>query len=221
MSTAVLEEREVLETRRGTPPPPNDSGGGDGGGRGDGAEARARGTYLLGIYLALATITMFFMALVSAYIVRKGVGNDWQALAPPRILWLNTVVLVASSVTLEIARRRLARGDFASFRNWWGISTALGLLFLAGQLVAWRQLMEAGIFLATNPSSAFFYLLTASHGAHLLFGVALLVAVAVRRWQPAPGRLLTRSIAADVTSVYWHFMDGLWVFLFLLLAFGR
>lgn len=223
MTTAVIDEIELTELKKGGPPP---SEGGPGGGEGRGPEApgNARGIYITGIYLALVTITMFFMALSSAYIVRKGIGSDWQALAPPQILWLNTALLIISSVTLEAARRRLSRGDLAGFRNWWGFTTTLGLLFLGGQIIAWRQLAEAGIFLDTNPSSAFFYVFTATHGAHLLFGVAFLAAVALRRWQPKPNFAhsgLTRSIAADVAGVYWHFMDGLWVFLFLLLTFGR
>ncbi|HEY7680306.1 MAG TPA: heme-copper oxidase subunit III [Terriglobia bacterium] len=225
MPAAIIDEDPVTEMKKSGDPPPPQGGSGDGGreggGRNDDADPQARGLYLTGIYLALATITMFFMALASAYIVRKGVGSDWLSLAPPRILWLNTAVLIASSVTLEVARRKLAANDSAGFRAWWGFTTALGLLFLAGQIVAWRQLAEAGIFLATNASSAFFYLLTAAHGIHLLFGVAALGYVAFRNWREQAGRRLTRAIAAEVTGVYWHFMDGLWVFLLLLLSFGR
>jgi cytochrome c oxidase subunit 3 len=223
MPTAVIDEIGVTEVKKGGGPPPSQRGwGGDGsGGEGsEDAERKARGIYLTGTYLALATITMFFMALASAYIVRKGVGSDWLALDPPRILWLNTAVIVASSMTVEIARRKLAAKNAPAFRAWWGITTALGLLFLAGQIVAWRQLAEAGIFVSTNASSSFFYLFTASHGLHLLGGVFALVYVLIRGvWRGS--ERFTQSIAADVTGVYWHFMDGLWVFLFLLLSLGR
>jgi cytochrome c oxidase subunit 3 len=173
--------------------------------------------YLTGVSVSLAAILMFFMALASSYIVRKGTGTDWQPIDVPRILWLNTAVLVASSITVEIARRKLARDGVTEFRNWWAITTALGTLFLGGQIVAWRQLADQGIFLATNPSSSFFYLLTASHGAHLLLGVFALFYVSLRAGKSAWRR---RAIAAECVGIYWHFLDGLWVFLLMLLSFG-
>jgi len=91
-------------------------------------------------------------------------------------------------------------------------------VFLVGQLVAWRQLAAGGIFLATNPASSFFYLLTAAHGLHLLGGIVALFYVPFRAWHRSR---ITQSTAAELTSIYWHFMDGLWVFLFLLLNLGR
>jgi cytochrome c oxidase subunit III len=198
--------------------------GGDGGDDGSGGwEGEFSGphvpqrAYVTGMTVALAGILMFFMALVSAFIVRKGFPNSgWQPLAPPPILWFNTAVLVVSSVTIAFARRRLEGGKLASFRAWWWLTTGLGLLFLGGQIVAWRQLLAQGVYVTTNPSSSFFYLFTAAHGLHLLGGVIALVAVAVR--EP---RHLTRSTAVEVTGIYWHFMDGLWVFLFLILFLGR
>ena len=181
--------------------------------------ARDRRVCLTGVSLGLAGILMFFMALASSFIVRKGTGGDWQSLTMPKILWLNTLVLLASSLAIEVARRKLTSGDgLAAFRNWWAITSALGTLFLGGQIVAWRELAEQGVFLATNPSSSFFYLFTALHGAHLLFGLAALLYVAVRAGRPAWPR---RAIAAEATAIYWHFLDGLWVFLLLLLNFGR
>jgi cytochrome c oxidase subunit III len=173
--------------------------------------------YVTGMTVALGGMLMFFMALVSAYIVRKGFPNsDWRSLNVPGILWLNTVILVASSVTLERSRRLLADGDNTGFRHWWGVTTILGLFFLAGQVIAWRQLAAAGLFLASNPSSSFFYVFTATHALHLLGGICGLLAVSLFR-----PRRLTRSTASEVVAMYWHFMDGLWVFLFLLLLLGR
>ena len=174
--------------------------------------------YLTGVSVTLAAILMFFMALASSYIVRKGTGTDWQPIDMPPILWVNTAVLVASSITVEVARRKLALGSVGEFRNWWAITTALGTLFLGGQMVAWRELADQGLFLATNPSSSFFYLLTASHGAHLLIGLVALLYVTLRAGQSTWRR---RTIAAEGVAVYWHFLDGLWVFLLLLLNFGK
>jgi cytochrome c oxidase subunit 3 len=187
--------------------------GGDSGG---GAHEVPQRTYVTGMTVALAGILMFFMALASALIVRKGMANDWQNLTAPKILYLNTLILLISSFTLVRSRRNLAHGDIDSFRHWWNITTVLGILFLAGQLIAWRQLAHAGVYLGTSPNSSFFYVFTAAHGLHLLCGVLALIGVAVR-----PTHKLTRSTATEVISMYWHFMDALWVFIFLLLFLGR
>ncbi len=213
----VTDDLELLNAGGG---PPADRGGSGGGDFHSGpASERERRMYLTGVSVTLAAILMFFMALASSYIVRKGTGTDWQPIDVPPILWLNTAVLVASSITVEVARRKLALGGgIGEFRNWWAITTALGTLFLGGQIVAWRELAEQGLFLATNPSSSFFYLLTASHGAHLLVGLVALLYVALRAGQTGWRR---RAIAAEGVAIYWHFLDGLWVFLLLLLNFGR
>jgi cytochrome c oxidase subunit 3 len=174
-------------------------------------------TYVTGMTVALGGMLMFFMALVSAYIVRKGFPNsDWRSLNVPRILWLNTAILLASSVTLEFSRRRRARGDEEGFRHWWGVTAILGLFFIAGQVIAWRQLAAEGVYLATNPSSSFFYVFTGAHALHLLGGIGGLTTIMLR-----DTRRLTRATAVEVVAMYWHFMDGLWVFLFLLLLLGR
>jgi cytochrome c oxidase subunit 3 len=136
----------------------------------------------------------------------------------PAVLWINTLVLFASSLTLELSRRSLSRSDLGGFRNMWGITTGLGILFLIGQLVAWRQLVAQGVFMATNPASSFFYIFTAAHGVHLLGGVGALVYVFVRKFEP---KSITLPTAAEITSFYWHFMDGLWVFLLALLYLGK
>jgi len=197
-------------------------GGGRGGGDGDSQPApRPRGAsrriYFTGIWLALAAILMFFMSLVSAYIVRKS-SADWQAVLLPRVLWLNTAVLLLSSWALETSHRAWERDDARAFRAWWAGATGLGVLFLAGQLVAWRELAGAGVYLATNPSSSFFYLLTAAHGLHLAGGLAALVYVLTRDWMRLRA---SGGVAAEVAGIYWHFMDGLWVFLLLVLTLGR
>ena len=174
--------------------------------------------YVTGITMGLAAILMFFMALVSAFIVRKGLSTDWQAFTLPPVLYLNTLLLLVSSVTIQAARRKLAHDDVEGFRHWWLMTTALGLLFVGGQLVAWRQLVHEGVYLSTNPSSSFFYVLTAAHGVHLLGGIIALVAIAFWNWKKAH---VSRSTATEMATIYWHFMDGLWIFLFLLLKLGQ
>jgi cytochrome c oxidase subunit III len=183
-----------------------------------GAVAVPQRTYVTGMTMAIGGVLMFFMALVSAYIVRKGMPNSgWVALpALPRILWLNTCVLVASSAALFEARRRFRACDEAGFRRWWGATTGLGIFFLAGQVAAWRELAARGVYLATNASGSFFYLFTAAHGVHLAGGIVALLCVLLR-----PTRRLALGTATEVAAMYWHFMDGLWVFLFLLLILAR
>jgi len=216
--TTITDVIEVTTPRKGGGGGGASFGGDDGEGSGSaGAAAVPQRTYVTGMTVGLGGILMFFMALVSAYIVRKGMPNSgWQPLAVPRVLWLNTLILVASSFTLAHSRKNFRSENDDGFRYWWGWTTALGGFFLVGQIIAWRQLVAAGIYLQTNPSSSFFYVFTAAHGLHLLGGMIALLWIAFR-----PTQRLTRGTATEVTAMYWHFMDGLWVFLFLLLLLGR
>ena len=152
--------------------------------------------------------------LTSAFIVRRGLSSDWIHTELPSILWLNTAVLLASSVALELARRALKSGQRESFNRLWTAGSILGVMFLAGQYVAWRQLSAQGIYLSTNPSSSFFYVLTAAHAVHLIGGVLALlyVSVGALRLRLGPGK----RTAIDVTAMYWHFLDGLWIYLLIL-----
>jgi cytochrome c oxidase subunit 3 len=202
------------------------SGGNGHGGPGDSGAGGSRNTgevpqrtYVTGMTVGLGGVLMFFMSLVSAFIVRKA-NADWAVLAMPRVLWFNTAILIASSFTLVHARKRLRAGDDASFRHWWTVTTILGVFFLVGQVIAWRQLVAQGLFLATNPSSSFFYVFTVAHALHLLGGVIALISLALRS-PSRPFRRLTFATATEVAAMYWHFMDGLWVFLFLVLLLGR
>jgi cytochrome c oxidase subunit 3 len=171
-----------------------------------------------GIWVVLAAITMSFAAFTSALVVRKGGSLDWRPFTLPVILYANTLVLLASSVTLEISRRRVAvfmggiRSRAANPARWLYFTLSLGLLFLAGQYVAWRQLSAQGLYLATNPASSFFYVLTAAHALHVLGGLGGLARV-IRKLNT----LTLRRSTLDATSRYWHFMDVLWIYLLWLL----
>lgn len=171
-----------------------------------------------GIWVVVYSISMTFAALTSALIVRKGSSLDWQSFTLPTILYFDTVLLLGSSVTLEIARRRVARfmGGAAtpgeSPARWLYITLGLGFLFVSGQYVAWAQLRSQGFYLATNPSSSFFYLLTVAHVLHVLGGLAGLVYVTVKL-----GKSELRRSTLDSAARYWHFVDLLWVYLLVLL----
>ena len=204
----------------GGKPPQRDGGddGSSGGGRRDWSRPGQQRQYQTALVVGIVAILMFFMALASAYIVRRGSSGDWTPIHIPPILWVNTVILLASSATLELARRKLANGDLGAFRKLWVVTTILGVLFLAGQYAGWRQLEAQGIFIATNPASSFFYIFTGAHAVHLFGGVAALLFVAVRKFERAK---ISRAAAAEVASYYWHFMDALWVFLLALIYVGR
>lgn len=171
-----------------------------------------------GIYVVLFAITMMFAAFSSALIVSKGASLVWRTFTLPSILYLNTLILLASSVTLEVARRRVAtfmvglKSQAESPARWLYITLSLGLLFVAGQYAAWSRLRTEGLYLATNPSSSYFYVLTATHALHVLGGLGGLIYV-IRKLDKST---LRRS-SLDATARYWHFMDVLWLYLLCLL----
>ena len=197
----------------GPPLPPIEGGWDDGGGNPEG-RGSYRGASFTGLFVLLAATTMLFAAFTSAMVVRRGMSGDWISTHKPPILWLNTAVLLGSSTALELARRALRARARTRFNVWWTIGTGLGVAFLAGQAIAWVEMHAAGVFLSTNPSSAFFYILTAAHAAHLLGGLAALIYVdnqALRlRLGPA------KRTAIDVSTLFWHFLDLLWLYLMLL-----
>src|SRR5579864_205095 len=225
---------------------PHYPGGGGGGGRGD--ESPDYGERLrrcrLGLAVGIAPIVMLFVAFSSAYLVRQGLSswdlrtnsyiNDW---APPRLptllLMINTCFLLVSSITMEFARRQASRlaviapvtampgiaDDETSGFPWLGVTVALGIGFLAGQVLAWRQMEMSGFFMSSNPSSSFFYLLTGAHALHLLGGVIALTYAGITVWMKRPPE--ARHIVVDVTAWYWHFMALLWLYIFALLEIAR
>jgi cytochrome c oxidase subunit 3 len=224
-TTATPEIEIIVENTGGdAPPPPSDPGGGDDGGdNGDSGERRGKWSsspkrYTTAIAIGLVSVLMFFMALASAFILLRSSSDVWVVVHLPRILWLNTVILLGSSFTLESARRRLALEDVAGFRKLWLVTTILGFLFVAGQLFAWRQLVAQGIYIASNQASSFFYIFTGAHAVHLLGGVAALLFVSLRKFEKTN---ISLPAAAEITSYYWHFMDGLWIFLLALLYLGK
>jgi cytochrome c oxidase subunit 3 len=161
---------------------------------------------------------MTFAAFTSALVVRQGSAPDWRHITLPSVLYLNTLVIIASSFTLEISRRRVAafmgglKGSAANPARWLYITLFLGILFVAGQTFAWVQLKSQGFGLATNVSYSFFYVLTVAHALHLLGGLGGLVRVIGK----LHSSVLRRS-TLDATSRYWHFMGVLWVYLLFLL----
>ena len=227
------------------PPSPPHGGGGDEG-RGDGAPnygARLRRARL-GLICAIATVSMVFVSLTSAYVVRRGLPTfddstrtyfrDWGEVQLPWVLLaINTVILLISSLTMEGARRGIARraalapvrsipgvslGEERNF-PWLGVTVVLGFGFLVGQWMAWGELKARGFLVSTNPDSSFIYLLTGAHAVHLAGGIVALLWAGITSLLHKP--IEGRRIVVDVAAWYWHFMAVLWIYVFALLAFVR
>ena len=228
MAATVTGTELVIDTTVGGGPRARGGNGfpKNGGGRhGQGGESLrfSPDRYRIGVWVAIGGILMLFVALTSSYIVRSASSNDWQPIAMPKVLWLSTALIVISSITMEISRRSLKQQRDRGYGRWLMITAALGLAFLASQLLAWRQLMRQGVYLASNPYNSFFYLFTAAHGLHLLGGILAVGYLLVRttgKRSTVEGEL-RRLGAADAATIYWHFMDGLWVALFFLLFYWK
>jgi len=179
--------------------------------------------YRIGMWVGLASIAMMFTALSSAYMVRAASANDWFPLARPRVLFASTAIILISSGTLEVARRKLKASMVSGYSRWLLFTGLLGVSFLVSQFIAWRQLRAQGVYLVSNPHSSFFYLLTAAHAVHLVAGLLALLYLVLRTRARANQTVINaRSRAVtDAVSIYWHFMDVLWIYLFLLLFFWR
>jgi cytochrome c oxidase subunit 3 len=171
--------------------------------------------YRIGMWLALASVAMMFTSLSSAYVVRSGGARDWFPIAMPRVLLVSTALILISSVTLELARQSLKRSRHNAYVKYVFFTVLLGVGFLASQLFAWRRLASQGIYLASHPYSSFFYLLTGAHAVHLFGGLLGLLFLLFR------ARRQSSQANADAVTIYWHFMDGLWIYLFLLLFLWR
>ena len=197
-----------------------------------------------GLICAIATVCMVFVSLTSAYLVRQGLPTfdgasntyvrDWGRVDLPWLLLaINTTVLLASSVTIELARRKAALqaalapvktipgislGNEQSF-PWLGITVLLGTGFLVGQWLAWAELHARGFFVDTNPNSSFVFLLTIAHAVHLCGGMIALLWAASSSLLHKP--VESRRIVVDITAWYWHFMAVLWIYVFALLGFAR
>ena len=175
------------------------------------------------VIVVLATVTMTFGALIAVFVIRSQSQQFWGHIRVPAILWATTATLLMSSATFEAARNRLAKGDQRGFFNRTAWTTGLGVMFLIGQIVAWFQILHAGVILARNPHSWFIFLFTGLHGLHIVVGLSGIAYLLIRTKEPASGpkyQFQTRAVASGV-AVFWHYLDFMWVLLFALLLFWR
>jgi cytochrome c oxidase subunit III len=200
--------------RRGSIIAPPPAGYGDGRPPGDSGSSFPISKAHLATWILLTAVTMLFGGLSSAYIVLRGVP-EWQNITMPRLLWANTVVLFASSLAIEFARGAVRRNKPGAVKQWLAVSGLLGVGFLIGQFAVWRQLVQAGVYLQTNLHSSFFYVLTGIHALHLAGGIGGLAVVLHKAFT---NRLTaTEHEPLKVWGLYWHFMDFVWIYCFVML----
>ncbi len=192
---------------------PGDGAGG-GSGRHAAAAAPSANAVAIGVWLLVGAIVILFAAFTATFLTRRAEA-DWRVGPLPPVLWVNTMLLLASGAAMEWARAGGRRGRLDVLRLGLAVTTALGAAFVAGQVIAWRQLVSTGVGLASTAHSAFFYLLTGTHGLHLVGGVGALV-YALAKVHQVPSAPEALEIVTPM-AIYWHFVDGLWLYVFFIL----
>lgn len=180
------------------------------------------------LWVALGSITMMFVAFTSAYIVRKYAGN-WTEFNMPLIFLFNTILIIFSSWTMHKSFVSLKKKFLTSFQFWLGITTLLGILFVVLQYFGWKQLNDIGIYLNGNPSGSFLFVISGVHAFHVVGGVLFLVTLylnAIFNLRQPVKRLIYETnqdnlLNINLMETYWHFVGGLWVYLYLFFYFNQ
>ena len=180
-----------------------------------GTESGLMPTAKIGLGVFLAVVGCLFALFASAYFMRMEL-SDWQALPIPRLLWVNTGVLVLSSVALHVGVVAVRKDQIDTARLALVTGGLTALAFLVGQLIAWRELSESGYPLRTNPANSFFYLLTAMHGLHIIGGLIALGRTTAKAWSIVPRERLELSI--ELCAMYWHFLLFIWLGVLVLIS---
>lgn len=170
------------------------------------------------IWLFIITIVMLFASQTSAYLVRRAEGN-WAEFEIPTIFWISTLILMLSSATMHFSLKAAKSGDNAKLKTLVAITTALGLVFLGMQYLGWQDLQQQGVFLKGNPSGSFFYIFTGLHMAHLVLGLGILIATFIMAFRTKLDA--NDTILVEVCATSWHFLDILWIYLFVFLLYFR
>ncbi len=238
--TTVEKEKKIkkltgLSSGRGSNGGRRNNGGGGGGGGNDSGdnnnqdylgdtERYSSDKFRIGMWFLLLVVLMTFGGLISSYLVLATNGVlEWKPFALPVQIWLSTLLIIASSITYAIAHKSLEVEHQTKAKNWLLATTVLGAMFIASQILAWVTLVGRGIYVASNPYAGFFYILTAVHALHVLGGICTLGYIVLRTWKETSSDEELKKRKSISTSVgwYWHFMDGLWIVLFLLLGFWK
>ena len=170
------------------------------------------------MWLFIVSIVMIFASLTSAYIVRRSEGN-WLEFDLPSLFWINGVLLVLSSITMQYSYYSAKRDNLLNLKIGISITSLLGITFLVGQYKAWGQLVDMKVFLVGNPAGSFVYVLSGLHGAHIIAGVLFLLIVFTMSFQD---KIHSKSMLwIEMCTTFWHFLDGLWLYLFFFLILNR
>ncbi|MHA8051603.1 cytochrome c oxidase subunit 3 [Aquirufa sp. ROCK-SH2] len=182
------------------------------------APTRSVNPKIFTMWLFIVSIIMLFAAFTSAYLVRKAEGN-WVEFKLPNLFWISTGILALSSISMQFALSAAKKDQFNALRTSISITFVLGLVFLILQYYGWIQLVEMNVYFVGNPSGSFVYVLSGLHGLHLISGlIVLLVALVAAFKLKINAKALTQI---KICSTYWHFLDALWIYLFLFLVFNN
>ncbi len=168
----------------------------------------------VGLISFIAVVTSLFALFLSAYLMRMRLA-DWNSLTEPKLLWLNTGLLILASIAFQLTRGAAKRNQLLTVKTGLVAGGVCTILFLLGQVLAWQQLQAGGFFLSSNPANSFFYLLTALHGLHLIGGMWV--------WGRTTTRALTGAdiesvrLSVELCTVYWHYLLLVWIGMFALL----
>jgi cytochrome c oxidase subunit 3 len=170
------------------------------------------------LWMFMVSIVMIFASLTSAYIVRQAEGN-WLAFKLPSILWYSTIILLFSSAAAQIAYRSAKNDNITSLKAYLGLSVVLGIGFLVSQIYTWGVLVDNNVFFVGNPSGSFLYVIMGVHGFHLISGLVYLLIMLTRAYQYKVHSKKLLHLGLSVS--YWHFLDGLWLYLFVFLLLNH
>ena len=166
------------------------------------------------LWLFIVTVVMIFAAMTSAYIVRQSEGN-WLEFELPQSFWITSGIILLSSLTMHWAYLSAKRDNLKSLRIAMITTTILGMIFLVGQYIAWGDLVAMDVYFVGNPGGSFVYVLSGLHGAHLIGGVVFLLVTLVSVFRY---KVHAKSMdQIEMCATYWHFLDGLWLYLFVFL----
>lgn len=210
------------------------SGGGGGNNGGDNnnpnhdsfeeAETYPSNKFRITMWFMLMVVIMTFSGLIGAYIVISTNGVlEWKPFNLPIQVWISTNLILASSITYTVAQKALNNDNQQKAKNWLLATTAFGGMFIASQILAWLELVRQGVYVQSNPYAGFFYILTGVHALHVMGGIIVLGYLVLRTWQKtsSESELTIRKTISNAVGWYWHFMDAIWIVLFLLLGFWK
>lgn len=209
----------------------NRGNGGDNGGNNNGGDNffgeidnYSSNKFRIAMWFLLVVVVMTFGGLTGAYILISSNGvMEWRPFALPFQVWISTFLILASSVTYKIFQQALSVDNQEKAKRWLLTTAVFGGMFISSQILAWFEIARRGVYVQSNPYAGFFYILTAVHALHVLGGITALGYLVLRTWQRTSSieELEKRKEISDVVAWYWHFMDGLWIFLLLLLGFWK